>query len=259
MEAVRRTDKRHYWYVIRELTKREIKRRYARSYLGIVWSVLQPILMMAIISFVFTTLFNRSIENYPVYLLTGQIVWSLFSGATTSALTCIVDNKAMLFRTTYPKEIFIISRCLTALVNFGFVFIAYVPLSMALGIRFKPTALLWLVAIACIMIFSLGIGYIVATLYVYFADVKYLYNVFLRLLFWLTPIFYSADNMPAVVQQVIYTNPVWAYISFGRICTIDGVVPDTELWIKIILWAVAVYALGYLVFKRKESELAAHL
>ena len=95
-----------YVFVIRQLVAREIKRKYSRSYLGILWSVLNPLLNMVVLSFIFTKMFSRSIENYPLYLLTGQMIWQLFTGATSSAMTAVVDNRVMLTRVKFPMAIF---------------------------------------------------------------------------------------------------------------------------------------------------------
>ena len=116
-------ERRQYIFALRQLVSREVKRKYARSYLGIVWSVLNPLLSMAVLSMIFSTIFKRSIENYPIYLLTGQILWQLFSGATNSAMTALVDNKSMLIKVKLSKQTFVLSRVLTAFTNFLYTFI----------------------------------------------------------------------------------------------------------------------------------------
>ena len=119
-------ERRQYIFALRQLVSREVKRKYARSYLGIVWSVLNPLLSMAVLSMIFSTIFKRSIENYPIYFLTGQILWQLFSGATNSAMTALVDNKSMLIKVKLSKQTFVLSRVLTAFTNFLYTFIAYI-------------------------------------------------------------------------------------------------------------------------------------
>ena len=128
--------RKQYFFVIRELTSREIKRKYSRSYLGILWSVLNPLLSMAVISLIFSQLFKRSIDNYPIYYLTGFILWQLFTGATNAAMTALVDNKMMLIKVKLPMEIFILARIYTALVNLGYSMMAYVV--MLLVFQVKP-------------------------------------------------------------------------------------------------------------------------
>ena len=114
--------KKQYAFVIKELVSREIKRKYARSSLGIIWSVLNPLLSMAVLSMIFTTIFKRSIENFQIYYLTGNIMWGLFTHATDSAMTALVDNKKLLIKVKLPMQVFPLARCCTALVNFGYVY-----------------------------------------------------------------------------------------------------------------------------------------
>ena len=127
---------KQYSFVVRQLVAREIKRKYSRSYLGILWSVLNPLLNMVVLSFIFTKMFSRNIENYPLYLLSGQTVWQLFTGATSAAMTVMVDNRVMLTRVKFPMAIFPIARVYSALVNFLYTFVAY--LLMLLAFRIRP-------------------------------------------------------------------------------------------------------------------------
>ena len=131
-----------YAFVIRQLTSREIKRKYARSYLGIVWSVLNPLLSMAVLSLIFSQLFRRSIENYPVYYLTGYILWQMFTGATTAAMTTLVDNKPLLLKVKFPMDLFVLTRVYTALINLGYSLAAYVVMLAVFRIAPKWTMLL---------------------------------------------------------------------------------------------------------------------
>lgn len=250
---------RQYRYVIKELTSREIKRKYARSYLGIIWSVLNPLLQMAVVTLVFSTVFQRNVENYPLFYLTGVAVWNLFTQGTNSTLSCLVDNKGMMFRTLLPKQIFITSRVYTALTNFGFSFIALMGIALITQRRIPWTIVFWIYDLLTLVLFVMGVGYVLSILYVFFADVKYLYNVFTRLLFWLSAIFYPIERLNPIAQQLVRANPMYAFIRFGRICTMDGVVPERMLWIQITLWSLSAFCFGYLTFRRHENEVMARL
>ena len=126
MNETRKERWKQYWFVIRELTGREIKRKYARSYLGIVWSVLNPLLTMAVMSLIFSTMFKTSISNFPIYYLTGNLFWGMFTGVTSTAMTALVDNRVMLIKVKLPMSIFPLSRAYTSLVNFVYSLAAYV-------------------------------------------------------------------------------------------------------------------------------------
>ena len=130
-----REELKQYYFVIKQLVDREIKRKYARSFLGVIWSVLNPLMTMAVMSMIFSTIFKRSIENYPIYYLTGTIFWQLFSGATNSAMTALVDNRTLLLKVKLPKQTFVLARIYTALTNFGYTCVAYVLMLVVFQIK----------------------------------------------------------------------------------------------------------------------------
>ncbi|SDB32248.1 ABC transporter permease [Butyrivibrio sp. INlla16] len=247
-------DLKQYWFVIRELTGREIKRKYARSYLGILWSVLSPLLYMLVMTLVFSTMFKRSIQNFPLYYLAGYLFWNLYGQISNSVMTVLVDNRNLLLRVKVPKNVFVLSRCYTALVNFLYTLLAFFPLVFLSGVKPSITMLLFPIDIVLCVMFGLGVGYILSILYVFFADIKYLYTVFLTMLMYMSALFYPVEQVPAAMQMVINNNPVYCYMLFARDTMIYSTFPTKDLWIKAIFWAVAAYLLGYLVFRRRENE-----
>ncbi len=250
---------KQYWFVIRELTGREIKRKYARSYLGIIWSVLSPLMYMLVMTLVFSTMFKRNIQNFPLYYLSGYLFWHLYGQVSNSIMTVLVDNRNLLLRVKVPKNVFVLSRCYTAFVNFLFSLIAYFPLLFLSRVKPSLSMVLFPVDIFLCLIFGLGIGYILAVLYVFFADIKYLYSVFMTMLMYLSALFYPIERVPGAIQLVINNNPVYCYMLFARECMVYGRLPSIELWSKVIIWAFAAYSLGYLIFKRYENEVMQHI
>lgn len=241
-------------FVIRELTAREIKRKYARSSLGIIWSVLNPLLTMVVMSLIFSTMFRRSIENYPIYYLTGQIIWGMFSGATNSCMSSLVDNKSLLIQAKLPKQTFILSRIYTSLVNFGYTFIAYVLMLVVFRIPLRWTMLLFPIDMLFVLIFSIGIGYMLATAYVFFADIKYLYSVFLTLWMYLSALFYPVSQLSETMQTVIGYNPAYIMIAIARECVMYGQVPENWMWIRLGVWSIGIFAVGLFVYKGNENQ-----
>ena len=209
-------NRKQYLFVIRELTSREIKRKYARSYLGILWSVLNPLLSMAVLSMIFTQIFSRSIENYPIYYLTGLILWQLFTGATNAAMTTLVDNKTMLIKVKLPMEIFVLARVYTAVVNLGYSLVAYVAMLIVFRVTPKWAMLYSPVIFILLIIFSLGLSYMLATAYVFFGDVKHLYSVILTLWLYCSALFYPVDQLTGLIKEVIVNNPIFCYIDALR-------------------------------------------
>lgn len=247
-------ERQQFMFAVKQLVSREIKRKYARSYLGILWSVLNPLLSMAVLSLIFTTIFKRSIENFPIYFLTGQIIWSLFSTATSTSITAIVDNKSLLMKVKLSKQTFITARVLTAVVNFGYSFIAYILMMIVFKVHPSLSMLLLVADVFFLVLFAMGMSYILATLYVFFADVKHLYSVLLTLWMYASALFYPVDSLSQIMRTVVEINPVYAYIAFARECVLQGSIPDAIRWFQIILWGVGSFACGYIVFRKNENK-----
>ncbi len=246
--------KKQYFFVIQELTAREIKRKYARSRLGILWSVLNPLLMMIVMTMVFSYMFKRSIDNFPLYYLTGSLFWNLFNEGTNHSMSALVDNKTLLLRAKLPRQTFVLSRMYTSLANFGFSCVPY--LLMLVFFRIKPswTMLLFPLDVLLMLAFSMGIGYLLSILYVFFADIRYLYGVFLRILLYLTAVFYPVSSLPDALQKVVGLNPVYMSIYIARECMVYGRAPHYSAWLKLSLAALASCAAGWIVFNRKQND-----
>ena len=248
-------NRKQYLFVIRDLTSREIKRKYARSYLGILWSVLNPLLSMAVLSMIFTQIFSRSIENYPIYYLTGLILWQLFTGATNAAMTTLVDNKTMLIKVKLPMEIFVLARVYTAVVNLGYSLVAYVAMLIVFRITPKWTMLFSPVIFVFLILFSLGLSYILATAYVFFGDVKHLYSVVLTLWMYCSAIFYPVDQLSGAIREIIVNNPIYNYIACLREAVMYGTLPSLPEIVRMVVWAVGMYIVGYLIFRKNKNNI----
>lgn len=246
--------KKQYIFVIKELTSREIKRKYARSYLGIVWSVLNPLLSMAVISLIFSQLFKRSIENFPIYYLCGYILWQMFTGATNAAMTTLVDNKNLLIKVKLPMEIFVLARVYTALVNLGYSLVAFCVMLVVFGVRPNWAMLFSPVIVFFLLLFALGIAYILATAYVFFGDVKHLYSVLLTLWMYCSAIFYPVESLKGIIRTVIEINPIFNYIDCLRQVVMYGNIPPTVEIVRMAAWGIVMYLIGYSVFKKHKNQ-----
>lgn len=240
-------------FAIRQLVAREVKRKYARSYLGIVWSVLNPLMSMAVMSMIFSAMFRRSIENFPIYYLTGTIFWQMFSGATNSAMTALVDNKTLLMKVKMPKQTFILARVYTALTNFGYTCIAYLFMLLIFRIELSWTMVLFIFPVFFTLLFSMGVGYLLAILYVFFGDIKHLYSVVLTLWMYLCAIFYPVTQLSQQMQTIIGMNPIYVFIDFSRQCVMYQTVPQPIVWLKMFLWGIGMFGVGYWFFKCNEN------
>lgn len=246
---------KQYWFVISELTGREIKRKYSRSKLGIIWSVLNPLLHMAVLSLIFSRMFNRSISNFPIYVTCGNVLWTLFTTATNTAMTVLVDNKQMLIKLKIPMQVFIMSRVYTALVNFGFSLIAFVPILL-----FFKTPITWNILFIPVIVFmelmfTLGMSYILSAGYVFFGDVKHLYKNVLTMWMYLSAIFYPTERLSETMRTVVANNPIYTYIDGFRWILLEGVMPPVNTIIKMVIWSVSVYFIGTHIFNSSKNKI----
>lgn len=245
--------------VMRELTKREIKRKYARSYLGIIWSFLAPLLNMVVVSFVFSYMFSRNIENYPVYYFTGHIVVDFFSTATVTAMTSLKDNRSLMLKTKLPRRTFVLSRVYTALVNLGLSSIGFVILLIVFRIPPTWTILLFFVDIFFLMLFSIGTSYLLSIWFVFQEDAKNVYGIIIMVLTRFAALFYSVDTLAPSVAQFISYNPLYTYVKIARDSIMYGKVSEPRYWIQMAAWGIGLFLIGRLVFNKKENRVLERL
>lgn len=249
-----KNETKQYLFVIHELVSRENKRKYARSYLGVLWSVLNPLLSMAVMSLIFSTIFKRNIVNFPIYYLTGSIFWTLFTGATNAAMTALVDNKNMLVKVKLPMSVFPLSRCFTALTNLGYSLVAYIIMLIVFKVPFNIYMPMILVYSLGLFMFAVGLGYFLSVLYVFFGDIKHLYSVLLTIWMYLSAIFYPVESTSEQMQAIIVRNPVYNYIACARACVLEGKLPTAEQWLMMFVWSFGAFFLGKIYFSKMKNR-----
>lgn len=236
-----------------EVVKREFKSKYKRSVLGIVWSVLNPMLTMLILALVFSALFN-SIENFPSYLFNAQIIFGLFSEATTGCMTSIHSGGGMILRTSVPKYMFPLSKCLVALVNQGLAMVAAVIIMLITGVQPSWTMLLFVFPVGYTLLFSLGIGLILATGLMYFEDLQHLYGIITTALMYLTPMFYPIEIVPEFMLPVYACNPIYHFVRMMRNVMMYQTPPTLQDHLICLAFCVGTLAIGVSLFKKKQNE-----
>lgn len=250
----RREQRKQYLFVIHELVSRETKRKYARSKLGILWSVLNPLLSMAVMSMIFSTMFKRSIENFPIYYLTGSVIWHMFTLSTTTAMTALVDNKQMLIKVKLPMKIFPLSRVLTALVNLGYSMVAYMVMLAIFKVEPTWNMLFLPVIIFFLLLFSLGFSYVLAIVYVFFGDIKHLYSVIITLWMYCSALFYPVDAIDPMLKVIVQHNPVYNFIACARGCMMYQRLPNALEGTQLVLWGIGMYVVGNLLFNKYKTR-----
>jgi ABC-2 type transport system permease protein len=238
------------------LVQRDLTVRYKRSVLGFLWTMLNPLLMMIVQTIVFSMFFQFPIKNYPVYLLSGTILWNFFAQGTTMAMNNLVWAGGLVNKIYIPKSIFIVSALLVGLVNF---LLALIPLALIMlftGQSFSLSILFLPIPILLTFMFALGVGLIVSTLAVFFVDVIDIYQVGITVLMYLTPLFYPVSIIPARFLVIIHLNPIYYFIESFRQPIYQGVIPDAYLLARAALVALAALMIGWWVFTKKSNEFA---
>lgn len=248
-----------YSYLLRQLVARDFKTKYKRSVLGILWSFLNPLLTMLVQYIVFSTLFRSDIPNFPLYLLTGIVCFNFFTEATTIALQSIVGNASLITKVYVPKYIYPVSRVLSSTINLLLSMIPLLAVMLFTGAMPRPAMLLLPFGLLCLLVFCIGISFILSTAMVFFRDTQFLWGVLSMLWMYATPVFYPESIIPAEYMLIYKCNPMYHIIRFIRILLIDGVSPEPKAYAFCLLMSFAVLLIGAVVFKRNQDQFILYL
>ena len=248
------SDLARYLPLLRELVARDLKLKYRRSSLGYAWSLLNPLMMMTILTYVFSYVFRFNIENYSLYLICGQIFWSFFNESTNQAMYSVLANSVLLRKIYVPKLIFPFSVTLSSFIAMGFSLISVAIVMCYTKATFHWTLLLIWAPLLLLLLFCCGIGLFLAALAVKFRDVQHLYGVITLAWMYLTPIFYPLEAVPENVQSLIFLNPMYHYINIFRILVLNGSVPEWSDWGICILLSFIALAIGGGVFHKMQNK-----
>ena len=248
-----------YKFLIRQLVSRDFKTKYKRSVLGVFWSFLNPLLTMAVQYVVFSSLFRFDIPHYPVYLITGIVIFNFFTEATNMALTSIVGNAGLITKVYMPKYIYPLTRVLSSLVNLVISLIPLMLVTLFSGIVPTKAYFLVIFVLVCLTVFSLGVGLLLAAAMVFFRDVQFLWGVLTMIWMYLTPIFYPESILPDNVAWVLGVNPLYYFITFARTCVMDGISPEPVVYVQCALMALGSLLIGALVFRKSQDRFVLYL
>lgn len=239
--------------LLSELIARDIKTKYRKSILGVLWTILNPLFMMIVLSVVFSNLFKFDIEYFPVYLLSGQLIFNFFSESTTNAMGAIIANGPLIKKIYVPKYMFVISRIFSSSINLLASFTALIFVMLAMRVDLHYTVLLVPIPLIFIIFFSLGIGLILSAIAVKFRDIVHLYSVFVTALMYLTPVIYPMSILPEWLEKIVLINPITNILIMFRDVMMSNTVPSiTSIVIAIIETAIAL-ALGLYVFYKSQD------
>ena len=257
-EIARNAIETNHWkknyFILKTLVGKDFKVKYRRSVLGVVWSVLNPLLMMIVMSAVFSYMFRFNIENFPLYLILGQIMFSLMTDATTGAMGSIIGSASLIQKIRIEKMVFPLEKVLFSLVNFLFSAIAAVL--VIIWFRVMPTwNIIFLpLVVFYVVVFSAGIGLVLASLAVFFRDVLHLWSVVITAWTYATPLFYPVDLLPNILQFLMKFNPMYQYITYFRNIMMYNITPSLQTNLICLAMALISLGLGILVFRKTEHK-----
>ena len=243
----------NYRSLFKQLVLRDIKLKYRRSFLGYLWSILSPLLIMLVLVLVFSNIFRFDIPNFPVYLLIGQTLFNFMTESTTSAIFSITGNAALIKKTYVPKYIFTLAKITSSLVNMLFSMAALLIVVLFTGVRLTPWALLFPLVLVELYVFCSGLGLLLAAANVFFRDIQYIYGVITTAWMYLTPIFYPIEILPDILRTAVTNwNPMYIYITQLRDMILYGQAPG-QMFIGFAFGLVFL-VLGTWFFLRKQDE-----
>ena len=243
-----------YRFLLEDMVVRDIKLKYRRSVIGLLWSILNPLLMMIVITAVFQHLFRFEIENFSVYYLTGWVVFNFITEATTGAMTSIIGASALIRKVYIPKYIFPMQKCVFSFVNTLFSLIALFAVMLVLKVDFTWYMLLIPIPLILALIFAIGLGMILATAAVFLRDMIHLYGVFTMVWMYLTPIIYPEEILVGIMQSIMKLNPMYYYVDYLRQVTLYGTMPGLNDFLIMCGCSIASLLIGIAVFKKKQDR-----
>lgn len=245
----------NYRHLIKQLVTKDIKLKYRRSFLGYVWSVLNPLLVMVVMYLVFAHMFRFNVENYPAYLIIGQTLFTFMTEATNQAIFSITGNGPLLKKVYVPKYVFTLSKVTSSLVNLLFSLGAMIIVFIITRVQFSWAMLFFPVILIQLYIFSLGLGLFLAEASVFFRDIQYIYSVLTTAWMYLTPIFYPMEQLPEVMQKAIrFFNPMYQYINQFRTIVLQQTLPEPQVVVYGFILAFLFLIAGSWAFIRKQDD-----
>ena len=237
-----------------ELVARDVKIKYRRSVLGVLWTLLNPLCMMIILSLVFSNIFKFDVENYSLYILSGQVVFNFFSGATTDAMSSIISNGPLIKKVYVPKYLFVLSRIISSFINLLASFTALLLVMIATRAELHWKVVLVVIPLILLVVFSLGVGLELAAITVKFRDVMHLYSVFTTALMYLTPVIYPMSILPNWLYKLVMLNPLTNMLMMFRDVMINNNIFDLKSLIIAIIETALMFLIGLYVFYKNQDE-----
>lgn len=241
-------------FLFSQLIKRDFTLKYKRTILGMFWSILSPLLNLLIMWLVFNKLLGSNIDHFVVYLFAGQLVFNYFNEATSMGMTSLLDNADIFSKVNVPKYLFLFSRNISSLINFGLTMIVFFVFVALEGIPFSFKFLLLVYPAICLIILNVGVGMILSAMYMFFRDMRYLWGVATQLIMWMSAVFYSIDSFSENARNLFLLNPVYLCIRYFRKIVLEDTIPSPQFHFLMAFFALAFFGIGCLIYKKKNQD-----
>lgn len=243
--------KKNELFLLEELVKRNFSSKYKDSILGIIWTVLNPLLIMAVFTIIFSTLFGRNIDNFPVYFLSARCVFDFFNGAINVSMSSIKGNKNILQRTPAPKYVFVLGSIFSEFLNFIITLILLVGVMVVTNAQFYFSIMpIAIIPIVSVFIMSIGLGFMLSIACVYYTDIQHLWSVVSIILMYSAALFYPMNIIPEPFYSIMILNPLYWVVDQFRCIVYQGVIPNTMYMINSLLLSTMILVFGLIVFKK---------
>lgn len=242
-----------YTPLLFELVSRDVKTKYRRSILGVFWTLLNPLLMMVILSVVYSQLFKFQIDNFPLYILSGQVIFNFFQEATHTAMSSIILNSSLIRKVYIPKYLFTLAKIISSVINILASFSALLIVMVFTKAELHYSIVFAVFPIILITLLSTGVGLLLAAFAVKFRDLVHLYGVFTTALLYLSPIIYPMEILPEKVAMVVRINPITNILDIFRSVIMHNTMPDMEVILLATIPSVVMVFLGFYAFYKKQD------
>lgn len=254
MQAIEQNQMKKNLFILRTLVTKDFKLKYRRSVLGVLWSVLNPLLMMVVLSAVFSFMFRFTIENFPLYLILGTILFNLMADSTNAAMHSITGAAPLIKKIRIEKLIFPLESVVFQIVNFVISLAAVVLVMLYFSITPTVNLLALPLLIFYVLVFSLGLGMLLAALAVFFRDVMHLWGVVITAWTYATPLFYPVDMLDGWMKTVMSLNPMYHYVTYFRSIVMWDTMPDLVENLVCLGIALITFLVGFIVFRKSENK-----
>lgn len=246
---------KQYMFAIRQISTKDTKKKTDDTSLGFIWNIASPLLYMIIMSTYYSNIITHNVYKYPVFVMMGYVVINYYTQGTTGAMLSIVKNRNLIIRSKMPKELFIYQRVYLAFKDFIYTSIALIMVMVFFRIEPSWRVLLMGPILLLTTILIIGIGKILAVIYIFFADVEYLYSVFMTLMYCVSGVFLTTDHLPINIQIILSYNPIFLAIYLTRNCLMYNLPSYWSAWVKLTLWSLGSAVIGNYLFKKYNNQI----